>query len=355
MDLATTCGQLLFCGFAAGPAPGALRELVARGARGGVILFKRNIGPLDALAAELEALAAAAPAELPLLVSVDQEGGRVARIGAPLLAVPPAMRLGSGLSEQDIAFVAEVQSRQLRALGFTMNYAPVLDVHSRPENPVIGDRSFGTNAEAAARGALAFARGMAAGGLLACGKHFPGHGDTTKDSHLELPEVAHERARLEAVELTPFRAAAAARLPAMMTAHVRYPALDARPATLARSIATDLLRGGLGFEGVLVSDDLEMKAIADRWGTGEAAVLAVEAGCDALLVCSDARAQDEAHAALVARAERDGAFRARCEEACARVVAMKRACPPRADHAAFRALTTSPEAERAARLLGALP
>jgi beta-N-acetylhexosaminidase len=358
MDLAITCGQLLLCGFSAGGPPEELSGLVARGERGGVILFKRNIGPVEEVAAITAALATKAPAELPLLVSVDQEGGRVARLGSPVIAVPAAMKLGNALSEGDlseeeIAEIAALQSAELRALGFTMNYAPVLDIHSRAENPVIGDRSFGTNSEQASRGALAFARGMARGGILACGKHFPGHGDTTKDSHLELPEVAHDRARLEAVELAPFRRAAAA-LPALMTAHVRYPALDERPATLARSIATELLRDVLGFRGVLISDDLEMKAVADRWGPGEAAVLAVEAGCDALLVCSDPKAQHEAHAALVARAERDAAFRARCEEACARVVAMKRSCAPHADLAAFRALVASPEAERVARRLEVL-
>jgi beta-N-acetylhexosaminidase len=353
MDLAITCGQLLLCGFAAGGPPEELSGLVARGERGGIILFKRNIGPIDEVGAMTAALASAAPAGLPLLVSVDQEGGRVARLGSPVIAVPAARKLGNALSEEEIVEVATLQSAELRALGFTMNYAPVLDIHSRAENPVIGDRSFGTNSEQATRGALAFARGMARGGILACGKHFPGHGDTTKDSHLELPEVAHDRARLEAVELAPFRRAAA-ELPALMTAHVRYPALDERPATLARSIATELLRDVLGFRGVLISDDLEMKAVADRWGPGEAAVLAVEAGCDALLVCSDAKAQHEAHAALVARAELDATFRARCEEACARVVAMKRSCPPHANLAAFRALVASPEAERVARRLEVL-
>ncbi len=190
---------------------------------------------------------------------------------------------------------------------------------------------------------MAFARGLAAAGVAPCGKHFPGHGDTKTDSHLELPRVAHDRARLEAVELAPFRAAAAD-LPAFMSAHVVYDALDSVPATLSRRIATELLRGELGFRGVLVSDDLEMRAIADTYGAGEAAVLAVEAGCDALLVCSKEDAQVQAVDALTRRAERDATFRARCEEASARVVALRRAFVPRPlTGSALEAALTPPE------------
>jgi beta-N-acetylhexosaminidase len=197
---------------------------------------------------------------------------------------------------------------------------------------------------------------MKQGGILGCGKHFPGHGDTTTDSHLELPIVDADRARLDAVELAPFRAAIAEGIPALMSAHVVYPALaPSQPATLSRAIATDLLRGELGFQGVLVSDDLEMRAVADRHETGELAVLAIEAGCDLLLVCSGREsAHETAFEALVRRADRDDGFRARCEEACARVLAMKRSCPAKADYAAFLALTTSDEARSASRSLAEL-
>lgn len=353
MSLAITCGQLLVCGFDGATTPRTLADEIGRGERGGVILFKRNLGTAEEVCALTSSLARLAPAGLPLLLAVDQEGGRVARLGEPVLRVPPARELGRRLSENEIERVAALQSAELRALGFTMNTAPVLDVHTRPENPVIGDRAFGTEPERAAAGALAFARGMAHAGLLACGKHFPGHGDTCADSHFELPCVPHDRARLDAVELEPFRRAAS-QLPALMTAHVRYPAWDELPATLAHSISTDLLRGVLGFRGVLISDDLEMKAIASRWGPGDAAVLAIEAGCDALLICSDANAQHEAHISLVRRAEREAAFRERCTEAHARFVAMKQSCAPRADFEAFQALVACPEAAKLARTLEAL-
>lgn len=344
-----TCGQLLICGYD-GAAPGpTLARAIGRGERGGLILFKRNIVDLEAIARMLAETAAASPE--PLLTSVDQEGGRVARI-VSMLTVPPAMRVSS-LGSEWIERIAAQQSAELRALGFTMNYAPVLDVHSRAENPVIGDRSFGTNPETAEAGALAFWRGMQRGEILGCGKHFPGHGDTRTDSHLELPVVDVDRARLETVEVAPFRAAIRAGIPALMSAHVVYPALAPEPATLSRAIATDLLRGALGFRGVLISDDLEMKAIADRHGAGDAAIMAIEAGCDMLLCCKEESVQDAAFEALVRRAERDPKFLARCEEACARAIAMKKTCTVRADFDAFRALQSSGEARAIREKLGA--
>jgi beta-N-acetylhexosaminidase len=210
-----------------------------------------------------------------------------------------------------------------------MDFAPVLDVDTCATNPIIGDRAFSSDPARVAELGVAWADGLLAGGVLACGKHFPGHGDTTTDSHLELPVVDQPRSRLEAVEIPPFAAAARAKVAALMTAHVVFPALDPEgPATLSRAVCTDLRRR-IGFEGVLVSDDLEMKAIAGRMTIEDAAVRAIAAGCDALLVCSDESLQDRAHAALVRRAEADEAFRARCEEAAARCLAARRRVPPR--------------------------
>jgi beta-N-acetylhexosaminidase len=203
----------------------------------------------------------------------------------------------------------------------------VLDVHTNPANPVIGNRAFGVTPEAAARHALAFWRGLRGAGLVGCGKHFPGHGDTRTDSHHELPVVDHDLARLRAVELAPFAAAARAGMEAFMTAHVLYPALDPdRPATLSRRILTDLLRGELGFRGVIVSDDLGMKAVADRHPIDELAVACIEAGADHLLVREPAARQIAAHEALVRAAEARASFRARVEESAARVAALKAAC-----------------------------
>ena len=231
---------------------------------------------------------------------------------------------------------------ELAALGIGWDFAPVLDVHTNPANPVIGNRAFGTTPEAAARHALAFWRGLRAAGLVGCGKHFPGHGDTRTDSHLELPIVEHDVARLRAVELAPFAAAAAAGIDSIMTAHVLYPALDpGRPATLSRRILTDLLRGELGFRGVIVSDDLGMKAVADRYPIEELAVESVAAGADVLLIREPPERQRRAFEALVRAAESNATLRARVMESAARVAAMKAAC---------RVGPPAPAAELGARL-----
>jgi beta-N-acetylhexosaminidase len=280
------------------------------------------------IAALIARISELAPHDSPLLVAVDQEGGRVARLGAPVLRLPPMRQLAAladvGLTER----AAELLGGQLRALGFTMDFAPVLDVDTNPDNPVIGDRSFGTTPEQVIEQAFAFGRGLAAAGVLACGKHFPGHGDTDLDSHLALPRLAHDRARLDRVELAPFRAARG-QLPAIMTAHVVFDCLKPGvPATLAREVVTDLLRGELRYEGLIISDDLEMKAVADHYGVEQAACLAIEAGCDALLVCSKLDWFFRAQTALAERAASEPAFKRRLADAAERTLQRRRAHPP---------------------------
>jgi beta-N-acetylhexosaminidase len=221
--------------------------------------------------------------------------------------------------------------RELAAVGIDLDFAPVLDVWSNPRNRVIGDRAFATTPAAAARLALAFARGLTDAGVVSCGKHFPGHGATLGDSHHVLPRVTRNRRELSRVDLAPFRRAIAARIPALMTSHVVYPALDPRrPATLSRPIAHDLLRRRLGFRGVLFSDDLEMQAVARRASIERTATMALAAGCDMVLVCASlplaARGID-AVAAAIAR----GALDARAVAASlARVHGLRRHPAPRA-------------------------
>ena len=324
------CGQLLVVGYMGTFPQAALLAAHQDGTLGGFVVFKRNLVEneaqrADALAASLERLAEMARPELPPLLAIDQEGGRVARLGPPVLSLPPMRTLAAAGDLDLVRRAAKALGEGLRALGLTMDFAPVLDVDSNPNNPIIGDRAFADSPHDAARFALAFADGLADAGLLACGKHFPGHGDTATDSHLELPLVAKSREALDATELLPFRLAA--RIPALMSAHVVYPALDAAPATLSRAIAHDLLRVSMGYEGVLFSDDLEMKALSQDIET--TSVSAIRAGCDILLVCSDEARVFRARAALVAEVERDPTFRARCEEALARGLAMRRSCPPK--------------------------
>jgi beta-N-acetylhexosaminidase len=270
----------------------------------------------------------------------------VRRLPAPALALPPMRRLGQHGDPELARRVGSVLGRELSALGFNLDFAPVLDVDSNPKNPIIGDRAFSDDPNQVARLARAFARGLNDAGVLACGKHFPGHGDTDRDSHLDLPVVRHDRKHLDAVELPPFRAASHAGLPALMTAHVVYEGLDPGVvATLSHKISTQLLRSELGFGGVLFSDDLEMKAVADRYPIGKIAVAAIAAGCDALLVCKDPERAAQAHDALTERAEHDDAFAARCRQALGRCLTARRQHPPRPvpDFAQVTALLEGPD------------
>jgi beta-N-acetylhexosaminidase len=336
MKSSILAGQLI-CGGFAGPTPSAtFQAALKRGERGGAVLFRRNIESPEGVLELNRAIAAATPDDLPPLIAVDQEGGRVARLRAPLLVVPPMRVLARKKDPALLRRVARAQGEELSALGFTMNASPVLDVDTNPDNPIIGDRSFSRDPEEAAQLALAFADGLSDATILTCGKHYPGHGDTDKDSHLELPTVSHPKERLMNVELLPFRRAAAHGLDAFMTAHVVYPALDPGvPATQSHVICTDILRGELGFRGVVISDDLEMKAISQD--TGATAVRAVAAGCDLLLVCSDEERQDLAVAALAREIDASPAFKARCEDALARGLAMRTKKRPTPDLGAFQA------------------
>ncbi|MGD0676841.1 MAG: beta-N-acetylhexosaminidase [Polyangiaceae bacterium] len=322
MTIASTCGQLIVGGFSGPSLPASYAKALRGGRRGGAVLFASNLtgGPAQvaALARQVHA-ASASP-----LLAVDQEGGRVARLGDPVLKVP-AMRVVASWNDVVLAErIARVVGEQLAAFGFTWNFAPVMDVDSQAENPVIGDRAFGPSPEVCGRFGTAWVRGLQSAGILATAKHFPGHGDTTQDSHLALPQVHGTRERLDAIEIEPFRLAAAAGVATMMTAHVVYPAIDGQlPATLSPLICTDV-RNRIGFRGILVSDDLEMKAISDHYRSDEAAVLAVAAGCDALLVCHSESAQERSFEGLVTEAERSPTFLARCQEALERVMAARR-------------------------------
>lgn len=329
LKTAQLAGQVLIAGFPGTIAPAPLLESAQKGELGGIILFKRNLGQPLEVARLVASFVDATPEELPLMVAVDQEGGRVARLGSPVVRLPPMRKLAAVGDEALIEDAAQHLGRQLVALGFTMDFAPVLDVDTNPDNPVIGDRSFGSTADAVIRYAFAFARGLERAGIASCGKHFPGHGDTDLDSHLALPRLALDRARLDAVELPPFRAARG-KLPAIMSAHVVFESVEAGvPATLSHRAMTGLLREELGWDGVTISDDLEMKAVADHHSVESLAVGAIRAGCDALLVCSDLERLERARTALVAEAERDAAFHARLADAADRHLRMRRRYPSR--------------------------
>jgi beta-N-acetylhexosaminidase len=301
-------GQLAIAGFAGQSIPHDLKLLAREFDLGGVIFFARNIDSPDQVA-ELSREAQELARELPLWVSVDQEGGRVARLKTPFTTWPPMATLGRSADEALAERFARALAAELKAVGISMDYTPVLDVLTNPSNPVIGDRSLADRAEEVARLGSAIIRTLQAEGIATSGKHFPGHGDTSVDSHFELPLIEHAPDRLDAVELVPFKAAIAAGVASIMTAHILIPALDPeRPGTLSRRIVTELLKEELGYDGLVLSDDLEMKAISGRYGIPEATVMAIAAGCDAVLMCgADQGVQFEALEAVI-RAVEDGSL-----------------------------------------------
>lgn len=307
LTLEQKVAQVMMVAFAGPALTPDVREMVGRYGVGGVILFQDNIGAqaprqVLELTTELQGLATTGGAGVPLLIAVDQEGGPVNRANTGTTILPGNMALGAAASEPLTYEAARAVGRELRAMGINVNLAPVVDVNSNPRNPVIGVRSFGADPNLAGRLGAAAVRGYQDGGVLAVAKHFPGHGDTDVDSHLDLPVIRHDLERLETVEFPPFRAAISAGVAGVMTAHVAVPTLDPdpeRPATLSAATLTRL-RSMLGEDGLIISDDLEMGAIVARYHTAEAAVAAFAAGADILLFRRDAAEQRRAHALLLA-------------------------------------------------------
>jgi beta-N-acetylhexosaminidase len=280
-------GQLLIGSLPGTTIPPELRSLAREFQLGGVTLFARNIEAPEQVAElsyDLQSLAA----DLPLWVSVDQEGGRVARLKAPFTEWPPMAVLGRSGDVTLARRFAAALAAEMKAVGVSLDFAPVLDILTNPKNPVIGDRALANDAAAVGRLGVAIIEGLQDNGIAACGKHFPGHGDTSVDSHLELPLVEHPPDRIRRVECVPFRDAIRANVAFIMTAHVLVPALDEeRPATLSPRIVQTILREELAYSGVVLSDDLEMKAIAKTYSVADATVQAIAAGCDAVLICGN--------------------------------------------------------------------
>jgi beta-N-acetylhexosaminidase len=292
----------LFCfGFEGPSLPDRIREHLGGGLRA-TILFSRNLRDLDQVC-RLTAELAAAGARL---IGVDQEGGRVVRLPRPFTVPPAAAAVGRTGDPSLARTLALAVGRELRAAGFTWNLVPVLDVHTNPSNPIIGDRAYAGDPREVGRFGLEVIRGFTEAGILTTAKHFPGHGDTSVDSHAALPSCPHPPARWRSVELLPFAEAIRAGVPSVMMAHLACPALDpARPSSLSPAVVTGVLRGELGFGGVVMIDDLDMGAIVRHRDVGEAAVEFLEAGGDLILLCRDAGHQARAVGA-VERAAQSG-------------------------------------------------
>jgi beta-N-acetylhexosaminidase len=329
LTLEEQIGQVMMVGFA-GPAPTSqLIRLIEHHHVGNIILFSRNIHSahqVQDLTGHLQEIARQAGHLRPLLIALDQENGMVQRLGEDSTIFPGSMALGAVAEEQSAYEVALAAGQELRALGINLNLAPVVDVNNNPANPVIGVRSFGEDPWQVARLASAQIRGYQQAGLATCVKHFPGHGDTATDSHLAMPVVPYELARLERVELVPFTGTIAAGTDCVMTAHIYFPALmgaPALPATLSRRMVRQLLREQLGFSGVVITDCLEMNAVSETVGVGRGSVLAHLAGNDLILISHRSDRQLAGIEALKAAVQSGEIAPAHIREAASRVQALK--------------------------------
>ncbi|MFI8072086.1 glycoside hydrolase family 3 protein [Streptomyces sp. NPDC086033] len=265
-------------------------EMIARYRVGGIIYFTwahntRDPHQIADLSNGIQQASLRQPRGLPVLISTDQEHGIVCRVGEPATLFPGAMAIGAGGARKDARTLGRIAGRELRAIGIRQNYSPVADVNVNPANPVIGVRSFGSDADAVAGLVAAEVAGYQGAGVAATAKHFPGHGDTAVDSHYGFPVITHSRELWGKLDAVPFRAAIRAGIDSIMTAHIQFPALDASgdPATLSHPIVTGILRGELGYDGVVVTDSLGMEGVRTKYGDDRVPVLALKAGVDQLL------------------------------------------------------------------------
>lgn len=304
LSLEAKVGQMMVFGFPGTEIPEFIRNFIQEYNLGGIIVFSRNVkssGQIAQLNADLQQLALSSRYGVGLFIAIDQEGGQVARINEGVSVAPAQMAVGALDSPAAAYEIAAVVGQELAAMGFSINLAPCLDVNSNPLNPVIGVRSFGEDPQKVAELGCAAIRGLQES-VMATAKHFPGHGDTAVDSHLGLPVIPHSRERLVQVELVPFQRAIREGVAAVLAAHVAFPAIEpvpGRPSSLSYPVLTGLLRAELGFDGLIMTDCLEMQAITNHFSVGEAAVLAVEAGNDLVLVSHTRERQEEAFWAVV--------------------------------------------------------
>lgn len=329
MSLPEKIGQLFLIGFNGNRVTSEIREMITDYKVGGIIYFRRNVASISQIAKlsdELQELSINEGSGLPLIISIDQEGGLVNRI-TEITHFPGNMTLGATknpeLAQQSGKYIA----LELKALGINMDFAPVLDINNNPLNPVIGTRSFGGDPLLVANLGVAFIKGMQGEGVIACAKHFPGHGDTDVDSHLALPVIKYKKKHMLGVELYPFQQAINAGVDSIMTAHIYFPALDPEkglPATLSHNILTGLLREELGFTGIIISDCMEMKAIAESFGTVAGTVKSIQAGADLILISHSIDKQREAIAAVVESVKEGSITKERINQSLLRILNLKR-------------------------------
>ena len=317
-------GQMFMVGCQAEHLAASEQLIIGEFRFGGFILFKRNCSDPTQIASLCRKLWDTDD-DNPPFIAIDEEGGRVHRLPEPFTHFPAAAQIGAKCDTALARQLGRAIAEELKLIGVNLNFAPVLDVNSNPANPVVGDRAFGSDPERVIEIGSAWVEGLREGNIVPCGKHFPGHGGTDKDSHFALPTVNKSLAELRTGELPPFIHACRERIECLMTAHVLYPALDPIfPATLSEPIVTELLRHQLGYDGVVFSDDMEMKAISAHFSVEDATMRALQAGIDILLYCHDIENAVKAFELLCNEAERDPFVRARIDASHRRISELKR-------------------------------
>ncbi|CAM3725217.1 Beta-N-acetylhexosaminidase [Cohnella lubricantis] len=299
MSLEQKVGQLILAGVEGTTLDADAKRMIAEDQVGGIILYSNNIKNVKGLVTLVNAIKSAnVPNPAPIFVSADQEGGRVNRLPSEYAKFPANGVVGQSGAAEAAGTMGSLIGRAMLSAGFNMDFAPVLDVNSNPDNPVIGDRSFGSTPELVEQLGIAEMKGIRGEAVIPVVKHFPGHGDTSVDSHHDLPIINKTADQLEKLELVPFEAAVRENAEAVMVAHILFPKIDPdKPGSLSEKIIDDLLRGKLGYDGVVITDDLGMGAIVKNYTLPDAAVLAVQAGADILLV---GHGYDNEHAAYEA-------------------------------------------------------
>ncbi len=286
MTLEQKIGQMILAGIDGTAMDSSMKKMIAEQHVGGIILYKNNFSDLAGSVRLVNGLKKANHGNpAPLFMSVDQEGGKVSRLPKDFVAMPDAAKVGRTDNAELAKEMGNLLSKEMKLMGFNVDFAPVLDINSNPNNPVIGSRSFGNDAKVVTKMGIAAMNGLRNGGTIAVVKHFPGHGDTSVDSHLDLPVVNKTTEQLEQMEWVPFQAAIKDEADAVMVAHILFPKIDPEaPASFSKVIIGEQLRGTLDYDGVVITDDMTMGAIADHYGIEDAAVLSVEAGTDIILV-----------------------------------------------------------------------
>ena len=325
MTLEEKIGQLLIVGMEGKTYGDELDHLIRQYHVGGIILLGKNISyPAGMLKLLNESKKANAAYKIPLFISVDEEGGRVSRLPSSMKKLPAAEFFGRTGDETLAYETGTYLADLLHAFGYNMNYAPVLDVHSNPKNPVIGDRSFSSDPDEVADLGMAVMKGMTDNGIISVVKHFPGHGDTHVDSHLSLPVIEKTIEELRETELIPFKRAIEENADVIMVAHIMFPELDhVFPSSLSTKIITDLLREEMHFEGVVITDDMTMGAIVNDYTVPEAAVQSFIAGSDLLLIAGDYENQVDTFNALMEAVQAGTITEERIDESVKRILRLK--------------------------------